>query len=160
VEYRILNKDGKIKYLRTGGRVVKSKTDEFVTGTVCDITDYMLLTKKLSGNQQLLRVIIDSSTDAISAFDNNLQCLVWNESSARIYGKPSSEAIGNYLFDILPQFNREDISGLIKNITDNNPAIEKDNHKIEIENLSIEIIPAANLCEDKTGLVLITKNKQ
>jgi PAS domain S-box-containing protein len=157
VECRILSKDGKIKYLRAGGRIVKGKTDHFVTGTVYDITDFVSLRKKTNSNQQLLQTIIDLSTDAISIFDNTLRCLVWNNASAELYGKPTTEVIGLYLYDVMPQLNNQETIDLIANIINDHPMMDSDNSKIETGNLSIELSPAKNIVEDKTGLLLITK---
>lgn len=42
-EYRVFDKDGKIKFLRTIGRVVSNEDGKYFTGTVYDITDYVLI---------------------------------------------------------------------------------------------------------------------
>ena len=107
IEYRVFDKEGKIKYLRSGGRVVKNNTGKYISGTVYDITEYGLIRKQLLGNQQLLQTIIDTDRDAISIYDNNLRCIVWNKRSAELYGKTKSEAIGEFLFNIIPKLDKK-----------------------------------------------------
>jgi PAS domain S-box-containing protein len=159
IEYRVLDKEGKVKYLRTGGRVVKNKIGKYVTGTVNDITEYVLMRQQLLRSEQLLETIIDLDSDAISIYDNNLRCMMWNKHSEKIYGKSKSEAIDKYLFNLIPQLNQESTNTIIQQIIKDDLIVDADQHVVETDNIIIEISPVSNVSNEETGLLIITKQK-
>ena len=159
IEYRIINKDGKIKYLRTGSRVVKNKVGKYVTGTIHDITDNVLIRQQLNRNDQLLQTIIDVDRDGISIYDSDLNCIMWNKRSTEIYGKSKSEAIGKSLFDIIPTLKKDNIETLIQQIMKDDLIVDTDQHSIETDNAIIEISPVPNVSNERTGLLVIARQK-
>lgn len=159
IEYRIFDKEGKTKYLRMGGRVVKNSTAKYISGTVHDITEYMLVRRQLLGNQQLLKTIIETDRDAISIYDNNLRCIGWNKRSSEIYGRTKNEAIGEFLFDIIPKLDKKTLAPTIKQIMEDDLIVDEEQHRIEMDNLVIDMRPVPNGSNEQTGLIMITRQK-
>ena len=153
-EYRIMDKNGKIKYLRTDGRVIKNNLGTFVSGTIHDVTDYILLQHQLSNNDMLLQKIIDSSNESISIFGQNLYCLMWNKRSEEMYGKSKVQATGKYLFEIIPQLNQEKTNAIIQQLMRKEEYSAGDKQTIQTENLIIEFSRVAYGNENAAILVI------
>ena len=159
IEYRLFDKNGQIKYVRTGGRVVKNKNGKHVTGTVHDITDYVLIRQQLSRNEQALQTIIECDRDGISVFDNNLNCIMWNQRSSEIYGKPRSEALAKNLFDLIPMLRHKNIDALTKQIVEDDSFLDENQHTVETDDSIIELIRITNISDHKPGVLVITRQK-
>jgi PAS domain S-box-containing protein len=157
VDYRVFDKNGKIKYLHTGARVSKTRRGKHVTGTVQDVTENVLLRQQLSQNEQLIQRILEADRDAISVYDRNLQCIMWNKRSEEFHGKLKSEAIGRYLFDLVPQLNQEKISNTIQQVISDDLLVDADRHSIESDDMIIEISPLSNAGNEKAGLLVIAR---
>ena len=157
VDYRVFDKNGNIKYLHTGARVSKTRRGKHVTGTVQDVTENVLIRQQLSQNEQLIQRILEADRDAISVYDGNLQCIMWNKRSEELHGKLKSEAIGGYLFDLIPQLNQEKIGNTIQQVINDDLLVDADRHSIESGDMTIEISPLANAGYEKAGLLVIAR---
>ncbi|HKH62485.1 MAG TPA: PAS domain-containing protein [Flavitalea sp.] len=157
IDYRIFDKNGKLKYLHTGGRVSTTGSGKYVTGTVNDVTENVSLRRQLSQNEQLVQRILEADRDAISVYDQDLQCIIWNRCSEEIHGKSKSEAIGKYLFDLIPQLNQEHINKTIQLIMKDDLLVDPERHTIQLQTMTIEISPVANPGNENAGLLLITR---
>lgn len=156
IEYRVLDKNERIKYLQTSARVHTNRTGKYVTGTVNDVTEIVLMRQQISRNEQLLQNILDADRDAINIFNKDLQCLVWNKRSQEMFGRSKSEAIGKHLFDLIPALNQVQISSTIQQVMNDDLLVDADLHRINLENITIEISPVTN-GNEKAGLMLIAR---
>ncbi len=90
MNYRVLNKDGSVKYLRSMRKIVSTALGKKVIGTVQDITSYELAGQKLRENAHFTRQITELTPDVINIFDLTLGRHIYiNHELKDILGIPS-----------------------------------------------------------------------
>lgn len=113
-EFRMLRKDGSLRWARArgkaeidvGGRLIR------VTGIDFDITEQ----KHAEAERGHLAAIVDSSSDAIVS--KNLQGIVmtWNHGAERLFGYCAEEMIGQSIFTLIPHTHREEEQAILDRI--------------------------------------------
>ncbi len=68
----------------------------------------MIEEKNLNLNQEMLQILIKSSSEGILAFDTGLKLTVWNKTMEQKTGKMAEECIGKFIFDVLPHLFQEE----------------------------------------------------
>lgn len=145
LEYRIIRKDGKIRWVLDQLSWVSDNDGKIVSlnGMVSDITERKEAEEALRESTETLRVITSSAQSAIMMVDDEGKVVFWNEAAERIFGYRSDEAIGVHMATlIVPERFREDhtegfarfcITGKSKIIgkTVELPAIRKDGSEFE-----------------------------
>jgi len=105
-EFRMKTKDGDWRWIRARGKVVARAADGSVTriaGTHIDITATKQAEEALAREQNLLRALVDSLPDYISAKDTGGRFLLVNKALAHILGVAApSEALGKTDYDFYP----------------------------------------------------------
>ncbi len=102
-EKRYIRKDGAIitgKIIVTPIRNASGKLTIFVV-KLEDITKRKQLEEELRSSEERFRAISTSAMDAIILSDAKDEILYWNPAAEKIYGYPSSEALGKKLSDLI-----------------------------------------------------------
>jgi PAS domain S-box-containing protein len=113
-EYRILHKDGSVKYILNQAVLKESKTDapSVINGIAIDITGLRTVEQALKANVAEMKTILESITDGFFAVDNKWEFTYVNKESERLLEHKRNELIGKNIWKILPyttglQFHQE-----------------------------------------------------
>lgn len=88
--YRVLNRDGSIKYLRSLRKILTTTLGRKVIGTVQDITTYKRTEEELRKNAHFVKQITELTPDVINVFDFTLDRHIYiNHELKDILGIPS-----------------------------------------------------------------------
>jgi PAS domain S-box-containing protein len=114
VEYRMLRKDGAVRWWSARGAVARGPdgTNDRWVGTITDITDRKLAEMALS----LLAATVESSEDAIIAKDLNGIVVSWNPGAERLLGYRADEMIGSSIERIVPPDRRTEESRVLDHV--------------------------------------------
>ncbi len=98
-EYRLLARDGRVVWFRDESVIVRDSTGQplYVQGVMMDITER-------KQNWEILQrqaLLLDQSYDAVFAWEPDGKIVYWNRGAERLYGIPSSEAIGRIPCELL-----------------------------------------------------------
>jgi PAS domain S-box-containing protein len=102
-EYRIMQKSGDIRYVRSSSKVVSENGVPIgVTGIIVDITEQKKAKEALQAKQRQLSEIIDFLPDATFAIDKEGRVIIWNKAIEKMTGVPAVEMLGkgNYAYAI------------------------------------------------------------
>lgn len=105
IEFRILMKDGRIKYLHTVGRPIVNSAGEVdqIFGTIMDISERKRAEDALRLSEANYRELADSISDMFFRLDANLRITYWNPASETFSHIPAEKAIGCTLFELFPK---------------------------------------------------------
>lgn len=110
-EYRLLLKDGQVRFIESQGSVIRDTqgkvTNVLVVGR--DVTERKRADDRIREQADLL----DKARDAICETDLSECITYWNSSAARLYGWPSEEVLGR---DARPILFRDDFSRYLEAI--------------------------------------------
>ena len=87
-EFRIINSKGLIKNIRAAARVIKDKNDKplNVTGLNWDVTENRQSEESLKNSEEKVRLLLDSTGEAIYGIDMDGNCTFANPACAKILG--------------------------------------------------------------------------
>jgi PAS domain S-box-containing protein len=95
-EFRIFDKDGSLKYLRSSGQtVIKNGQILGVTGVFSDITKSKLMEAALKDSEQRLKAVLYGSPIPAFVIDKNHKVLYWNKALEKSSGISADELIGS-----------------------------------------------------------------
>lgn len=102
MEYRIVTRDGRIRWLHNEAIVVKEEEGDrrLMEGFLLDITDRIEAEQALRRSEEISRSIVEHSADGIALTDETGRLIEWNQSEADLTGIPREEAIGQHLWDL------------------------------------------------------------
>ena len=113
-EFRILRKDGSLRWARARGRAEVDAGGRLlrVTGIDFDITEQ----KQAESERSHFAAIVESSSDAIVSKD--LQGIVtsWNRGAERLFGYSATEMIGQSIGKIIPEDRRDEEKAILDQI--------------------------------------------
>ncbi|RZK99648.1 MAG: PAS domain S-box protein [Rubrivivax sp.] len=95
-------RDGSAVQLEVHGRVMASKGGPVVIGLVLDVSERHGTEAALQRSEQLLRAVIDGTTDAVFAKDRDGRYLMANQSASNFLGRPIDQIVGHDDHDIFP----------------------------------------------------------
>jgi PAS domain S-box-containing protein len=96
-EFRIINKEGEVRWLRNYGRSIKDKFHNRVIsicGAIQDITERVLSERALQENEERYRAIVEDQTELICRFEKNLKLIFINGAFCRCFSRRPIELIG------------------------------------------------------------------
>jgi PAS domain S-box-containing protein len=94
-EFRIFDKDGSLKYLRTSGQtIIKDGEVMGVTGVFSDITKAKVMEAALIDSEQRLKTVLYGSPIPAFVIDKNHKVLYWNKALEKSSGISADELIG------------------------------------------------------------------
>jgi PAS domain S-box-containing protein len=97
-EFRIITRDGDIRWMRDHAQPVWNPVQKRVThiyGAAEDITSHKYAEEALRANEERLRTIVQRMPLMLCATDENWDIVVWNKECERVTGYRASEMIGN-----------------------------------------------------------------
>ncbi|HLF91305.1 MAG TPA: PAS domain S-box protein, partial [Anaerolineales bacterium] len=100
VEYRIVTKEGKTKWVRDHRRPTWDEAQERVVNILGASYDYTTR-KQNQLEMSKLAAIVENSEDAILSADPSGKVLSWNPGAERMFGYQADEAIGRSLPDLI-----------------------------------------------------------
>ncbi|HYE36384.1 PAS domain S-box protein [Methylocaldum sp.] len=113
-EYRIVRPDGTIRWIREQAFPVRNERQEIyrVTGVASDITASRLvqeelyqlnrdLEERIAERTERMRMMIETSAEAVVTIDQHGFIEEWNASAERIFGWPSHDVIGRRLSEVI-----------------------------------------------------------
>ena len=95
LEHRLKMPDGRVKWVHNRGVPIKQEDGSIVWDSLAvDITERKQAVQALKNSRQLLRNIIDTSTDYIFVKDKNLKTVLCNKTFAKAVNKDPADLIG------------------------------------------------------------------
>ncbi len=109
VEFRLLCKNGTVKWGGASYQPIYSDNDEFIGSrwSVHDITDRKRAEQRLGDSEAKFRFVTQSVADAIVSIDRDGQLVSWNASAEQIFGYSEEDALGRNVTFIMPEEYRE-----------------------------------------------------
>jgi diguanylate cyclase (GGDEF)-like protein/PAS domain S-box-containing protein len=94
-EFRIVRADGEIRTVRSAARVVRDSAGkpEYVTGLNWDITENKQAEAALKKSEEQVRLLLNSTGEAIYGIDMDGNCTFANPSCARMLGYPTADEL-------------------------------------------------------------------
>ena len=117
VEYRLMHKNGCIKWLNERGRPVIGDDGELhsIDGVIFDITDRKKAEERILYQAKL----VESVSDAIISSDLDFNIISWNKAAEATYGWNTNEVIGKRIADIIKtEYISENDEKVLKNFID------------------------------------------
>ena len=100
IEYRVLHRDGGIRYVVERGQAIVGRDEERkLDGAIFDLTER----HRVENERLKLAAIVESSDDAIIGTDLEDRITSWNRGAERLYGYPASETIGRPFSFLIPE---------------------------------------------------------
>ncbi|RZI82961.1 MAG: PAS domain S-box protein [Rubrivivax sp.] len=87
-------RDGSAIELEVHGRALPTKTGRVVIGLALDVSDQRHAEAALRQSEQLLRAVIDGTTDAVFVKDKQGRYILLNQSAIQFLGRPAEELLG------------------------------------------------------------------
>lgn len=109
IEYRLLHKDGGIRWVHEKGQGVFAADGQvlWLDGAIFDITEHMRAEEALSESEGRLRSIVQSTGDAIILMDAQGQVAFWNNGAEKTFGFSAEQMLGQPVAHIIPHRFRE-----------------------------------------------------
>ncbi|MFM6925021.1 MAG: PAS domain S-box protein [Ferruginibacter sp.] len=102
-EYRIVDKEGKIRWLN--GRAVPVFNNEGLVsgyiGITLDVTEKKISEQRIINSEESKRLILNSALDAIIIVDSASKIIFWNPQAENIFGWKADEVIGKSLVETI-----------------------------------------------------------
>ncbi|MGH6645678.1 PAS domain S-box protein [Aquabacterium sp.] len=95
-------RDGSAVQLEVHGRVVPTQRGDVVIGLVLDVSERHRTEAALQRSEQLLRAVIEGTTDAIFVKDRDGRYLMVNQSASNFLGRPIDQIVGHDDHDLFP----------------------------------------------------------
>lgn len=98
-EFRILSRDGQLRWLQCRGCVSDAGRHKplIMTGVMFDISERKRIECRLFDSEELFRITAQSANDGIVIIDQQGVIVFWNHSAERIFGHSRAEAEGKML---------------------------------------------------------------
>jgi PAS domain S-box-containing protein len=124
-DFRILDKDGSIKYVRASSRPMM-KDGEMVglTGILTDITDRKLAEEALRESEEKFRSLIENAMDIITILDNEGRITYVSPSVEKTLGYEVDDLMGENVFDLIHEKDLEKALAAFERGTSQPGAIE------------------------------------
>lgn len=109
IEYRLLHKDGSIRWVYEKGQGIFAADGQvlWLDGVIFDITDRKRAEEALLESEERSRSIVQSTSDAIILMDSEGNVAFWNNGAETIFGYTADEMVGQPVTRIIPERFRE-----------------------------------------------------
>ncbi len=103
-EYRVLHKDGSVRFVRTFSSVVAGQgKPATLTGIMTDVTERRQVDEAIKLSEQKYNAFINSSADMVFLKDEDLRYTMINPNLAEFFGKECEDVVGLTDFDLMPE---------------------------------------------------------
>ena len=101
--YRLIAKNGDIKWVRDITEIVRNKKNEITNyrGIIIDITEQKKNELKLKNREEFYKAIMENSGDAISVIDKTGKSIFRSESYGKVMGFTAEEMLGKNIFNYI-----------------------------------------------------------
>ncbi len=129
IEYRIIRKDGEIRWIRERGYPVPETLDGecLMTGVCTDITDRKQTQAALEESEMRYRAVVEDQTELISRFKPDGTFIFVNETFGRFFGRTVAELIGNKWYPVAHEDDLPKIQERLRRMTPATPVVEIEN---------------------------------
>jgi PAS domain S-box-containing protein len=100
VEYRIVTKEGRIRWMRDCARPTWNEAQDRVTrieGAVQDITDRVMAERATRERHRYLESVLSAAPDAIVTLDSQNRIVDWNSGAEQLFGYQRHDVVGQEL---------------------------------------------------------------
>ena len=112
VEYRIITKNAGERYLRSRGKVVDDYGEIILLGIMEDVTEEVMVRRKLEEKSSFAQMLIENSVDHICAYDTEGRIIAWNRKCEQRYKLKKHDALGKYASEVYDKSNPGQIADL------------------------------------------------
>ncbi|MEG4320557.1 MULTISPECIES: PAS domain S-box protein [unclassified Microcoleus] len=155
-EYRIVNKNGGVRWVRDSWQAVWDKTEGRVVrlwGACQEITDRKQVELKQQLVNEVLQAQIASAPLAINCTSNDGSTLVWNRAAEELFGWTAAEVLGQPLPNI-PEGQKQDFYALLKSVGNGKPENGLEVSLLKKDGSSIDLWLWATPVQDAGGETL------
>lgn len=158
-EFRIIAKDGRIKWVHLSGVSVIYKGRPAGMISILDITDRKMAEESLIEEKEKLRITLQSIGDGVIATDTNGRIAVINETAQQLTGYSQEEAQGKPLseiFVIVHELSSKPLDNPVEKVLQTQQIYELSNHTMLIAKDGTRriIADSAAPIKDATGRIL------
>jgi PAS domain S-box-containing protein len=120
IEYRIFDKQGRIRYISSEGTVIKDAdgVPRSVNGISRDVTDLRLIENDLREKIEEVENIFESITDNFIALDKDFKFTHANSEALKLYGLKKEALLGRNIWDLFPNGRKLSFYGQLKKALD------------------------------------------
>ena len=112
--------------------------------------------QQIESNEQLFATIANTTDAAVSMYNENLQCIVWNDRSEAMFKHSKGEAIGNCLSQLVTELDEGDRKAAIDQIAKGEPC----KLSFESDRINYEVSCLRNETAGKSWVLVIAREKQ
>jgi PAS domain S-box-containing protein len=105
LEFRLITKNGKIKYIWERGKYVVRDGKEYIEGVLFDITDRKKAELDLRLNEEKYRLLVENQNDLVVKVDNQGRFLFVSKTYCKLFNKTEDELMGK---NFLPMVHEDD----------------------------------------------------
>lgn len=117
VEYRVITKTGKVKWVWERGARIWNEDKEFLEGFITDISTKKKAEQDLLNSEKRLKILSNSSFEAIFVTEQGI-CTDQNSTAGKLFGYSREEAVGRVATDwIVPEDRAKVAQNILKNYT-------------------------------------------
>ncbi|MDD2634784.1 MAG: PAS domain S-box protein [Bacteroidales bacterium] len=110
IEYRILTKDNKIKFVWEKGKVVVGEDEEYIDGVILDITDRKKAEIELANQEEKYRLLVKNQNELIVKIDKHGRIIFVNDAYCEVFGKTEKDLLNENFMYFIHQDDREMVS--------------------------------------------------
>ena len=169
LEYRLISKDGNIKWVWEQGRAVEKDSSGIyhLEGFITDISEQQQAKEELRRSETTSRLFIDHAPAALAMFDREMRYVLVSERWKKDYGHSQKSILGKKHYDIFPEIT-EEIKEVHRQALSGKTISKEEDRFVRADGsvqwLKWEILPWYNAQHEIGGVVIlsedITKRKE
>ena len=107
VEYRIISKDNKTKYVWEKGKVVVDSHRSYIDGVILDITDRKTTEINLAISENKYRLLVENQNEMVVKVDRHGRFTYVNDTYCRVFGKTEEELLNKNFMPLVHDDDKE-----------------------------------------------------
>ena len=107
-QVRLIQK-GVVKFMKASFKLLRQENSKYLLGLLQDTTDQYLLNQHLVERVQFIEQLSDTIQDQLCVTDTANIIISWNTQCEKRFGLSKEKAIGQHIFDVLPQLKAPEI---------------------------------------------------
>jgi len=121
VEYRLLHRDGGVRWVQLRGAVVERKDGvaNRIIGTVTEITERKLFEEALRTGEERYRNVVETQTELICRFYPDTTLTFVNGAYCRYFEKSPEQLLGTKFLDLIPAASRSAVMNHLQSLITN-----------------------------------------